>query len=385
MIIKKRFGPKSFVSYLGLKDVYSVGPKPRKKQQVSTGYLYKPIPSERRAYEQQQATSSGHSGPWKKFYGGPKDLRAHKLTWTAKEPPPVYTSLDHLNEHWGRDRRGGILRQQAQQLILDEYNNRVDEARARFEHERGAQENARNAARAERRAGIRRGIRVAGRVAARRELEVRAQANRLLHMTANIKNIQRIQRWARKIAWREDWKKKLLEQGNMPIGVDRATVNYIRNMMMTMDDKSLKEWIRELATTQERFDTQNSDFLAWVKTNQAQPEAPETADASADPNTDPNLWEQLGKLFNTPSGKAPASALPKQTPDKTDTSKQLFHVDDGGGKDPLAAQQQHGGSPFEQDQIEAERVKTAEKKRQKRESSKKADERRISLLTKKLI
>ena len=100
---------------------------------------------------------SGHSGPWKKFYGGPKDLRAHKLTWTAKEPPPVYTSLDHLNEHWGRDRRGGILRQQAQQLILDEYNNRLDEARARFEHERGAQENARNAARqardAQRRAG----------------------------------------------------------------------------------------------------------------------------------------------------------------------------------------------------------------------------------------
>ena len=381
MIIKKRFGPKSFVSYLGLKDVYSVGPKPRKKQQVSTGYLYKPIPSERRAYDQQQATSSGHSGPWKKFYGGPKDLRAHKLTWTAKEPPPVYTSLDHLNEHWGRDRRGGILRQQAQQLILDEYNNRVDEARARFEHERGAQENARNAARAERRAGIRRGIRVAGRVAARRELEVRAQANRLLHMTANIKNIQRIQRWARKIAWREDWKKKLVEQGNMPIGVDRATVNYIRNMLMTMDDKSLKEWIRELATTQERFDTQNSDFLAWVKTNQAQSEAPETADAS----TDNNLLGFLGQMFASPSGKAPASALPKQTPDKTDTSKQLFHVDDGGGKDPLAAQQQHGGSPFEQDQIEAERVKTAEKKREKREASKKADERRISLLTKRLI
>ena len=385
MIIKKRFGPKGFVSYLGLKDVYSIGTKPRKKQQVlgrgSTGYLYKPIPSERRANEQQQATSSGHSGPWKKFYGGPKDLRAHKLTWTAKEPPPVYTSLDHLNEHWGRDRRGGILRQQAQQLILDEYNNRLDEARARFEHERGAQENARNAARAERRAGIRRGIRVAGRVAARRELEVRAQANRLLHMTANIKNIQRIQRWARKIAWREDWKKKLLEQGNMPIGVDRATVNYIRNVMMTTDDKSLKEWIRELATTQERFDTQNSDFLAWVKTNQAQSEAPETADAS----TDNNLLGFLGQMFASPSGKAPASALPKQTPDKTDTSKQLFHVDDGGGKDPLAAQQQHGGSPFEQDQIEAERVKTAEKKREKREASKKADERRISLLTKRLI
>ena len=233
MIIKKRFGPKSFVSYLGLKDVYSVGSKPRKKQQVlgrgSTGYLYKPIPSERRAYEQQQATSVGHSGPWKKNYGGPKDLRAHKLTWTAKEPPPVYTSLDHLNEHWGRDRRGGILRQQAQQLILDEYNNRVDEARARFEHERGAQENARNVARqardAQRRADIRRSVRSAG----RQQRAAKAKADRLLHMTNNTKQIERIQRWARKIAWREDWKKKLLAQGNMPIGVDRATVNHIRN------------------------------------------------------------------------------------------------------------------------------------------------------------
>ena len=102
-------------------------------------------------------------------------------------------------------------------------------------------------------------------------------------MTQNADKIQKIQRWARKIAWREDWKKKLLEQGNMPLGVDSATVNYIRNVMMTMDDKSLKEWIRQLATTQERLDNQNSDFFAWVKTNQAQPEAPETADASKAP------------------------------------------------------------------------------------------------------
>ena len=84
-------------------------------------------------------------------------------------------------------------------------------------------------------------------------------------MTNNTKQIERIQRWARKIAWREDWKKQLLEQGNMPIGVDRATVNYIRNMMMTMDDKSLKEWIRQLATNQERLDNQNSDFFCMGK------------------------------------------------------------------------------------------------------------------------
>ena len=34
IIIKKRFGPRNFVQYLHLKDVYSVGPKHRKKQQV---------------------------------------------------------------------------------------------------------------------------------------------------------------------------------------------------------------------------------------------------------------------------------------------------------------------------------------------------------------
>ena len=34
LIIKKRFGPRNFVQYLHLKDVYSEGPKPRKKQQV---------------------------------------------------------------------------------------------------------------------------------------------------------------------------------------------------------------------------------------------------------------------------------------------------------------------------------------------------------------
>ena len=34
VISKKRFGPRNFVQYLHLKDVYSVGPKPRKKQQV---------------------------------------------------------------------------------------------------------------------------------------------------------------------------------------------------------------------------------------------------------------------------------------------------------------------------------------------------------------
>ena len=33
----------------------------------------------------------------------------------------------------------------------------------------------------------------------------------------------------------------------MPIGVDRETVNYIRNILLTNDDKSSKQWIKDLA------------------------------------------------------------------------------------------------------------------------------------------
>ena len=57
-------------------------------------------------------------------------------------------------------------------------------------------------------------------------------------------------------------------------------------------------------------------IFAWVKTNQPQPEAPETADAS----TDNNLLGFIGQMFTSPGGKAPASALSHQTPDKADTS-----------------------------------------------------------------
>ena len=45
LIIKKRFGPRNFVQYLHLKDVYTVGPKAKKEQQVyvkgGSGYIYK--------------------------------------------------------------------------------------------------------------------------------------------------------------------------------------------------------------------------------------------------------------------------------------------------------------------------------------------------------
>ena len=60
------------------------------------------------------------------------------ITWTAKAPP-IATSFDHLNEHWGRDRRGATLREEAQQKERDAYNHRIDEARNRFEVGRAAQ------------------------------------------------------------------------------------------------------------------------------------------------------------------------------------------------------------------------------------------------------
>ena len=34
IIIKKRFGPRNFVQQLGFKDVYTIGPKKKKTQQV---------------------------------------------------------------------------------------------------------------------------------------------------------------------------------------------------------------------------------------------------------------------------------------------------------------------------------------------------------------
>ena len=56
MIIKKRFGPRSFVQYLGLKDTYSIGTKSKKKKQEflkgGPGYVNKQPRSEKRVYEQ---------------------------------------------------------------------------------------------------------------------------------------------------------------------------------------------------------------------------------------------------------------------------------------------------------------------------------------------
>ena len=77
LIIKKRFGPRNFVQYLHLKDVYSVGTKAKKEQQVyvkgGTGYIYKQTPDEKAAYDSQQAINTTRQGSLTPhFYGGPQ-------------------------------------------------------------------------------------------------------------------------------------------------------------------------------------------------------------------------------------------------------------------------------------------------------------------------
>jgi len=102
--IWKRFGPKSAYQYLHLDGVYTVGTSAKKKQQVylkgGSGYIYKQDPGEKKKLDNQQLINVGHSGTWKKFYGGAKDTRGFR--WTAKATPPVRTSFDHFVDNWDR-------------------------------------------------------------------------------------------------------------------------------------------------------------------------------------------------------------------------------------------------------------------------------------------
>ena len=66
LIIQKRFGPRNFVQYLGLKEVHTVGTKAKKEQQVfvkgGTGYIYKQSPEEKTAYDSQQSINTTRHG-----------------------------------------------------------------------------------------------------------------------------------------------------------------------------------------------------------------------------------------------------------------------------------------------------------------------------------
>ena len=95
MQTKKRFGPRSFMAYSHLNDVYSIGTKPRKQQQVflkgGVGYVYKTKPSEKKAIDTQRAYSVAQPGPWKHFYGGNKNADVRSFRWSAKELPRIST------------------------------------------------------------------------------------------------------------------------------------------------------------------------------------------------------------------------------------------------------------------------------------------------------
>ena len=99
----KRFGPRSAFQDLHLPGVYTVGTKAKKKQDVflkgGSGYIYKQAPEEKKRLENQQLNNVGHSGAWKKFYGGTKDTRSFR--WSAKAPNPMSTSFDHFVDNWG--------------------------------------------------------------------------------------------------------------------------------------------------------------------------------------------------------------------------------------------------------------------------------------------
>ena len=108
IIIKKRFGPRNFVQYLHLKDVYSVGPKPRKKQQVyiknPQDYIIPQSTVNSVLHDMQQGETVENKGASKhfaKYYGGTGDSRS--FVWTAIPRPPVATSMDRLGDDFDRN------------------------------------------------------------------------------------------------------------------------------------------------------------------------------------------------------------------------------------------------------------------------------------------
>ena len=95
MIIKKRFGKRNFVQYLGLKnDDYALVPKKKKKQKVyipGVNVIYRNDPGSQAELEAQQLANSIRFIPHKY-----EDTRAYR--YTAKTLPPVVHSSDRMAE-----------------------------------------------------------------------------------------------------------------------------------------------------------------------------------------------------------------------------------------------------------------------------------------------
>ena len=127
---------RSAFQYLNLDGVYSVGTKAKKKQQVflkgGNGYIYKQDPGEKKKLDNQQLNNVGHSGAWKKFYGGPKDTRGFR--WSAKAMPPVRTSFDHFVDNWDRGIHSYTTAREAAAVANQEY---LDRQRAAHDYQLG--------------------------------------------------------------------------------------------------------------------------------------------------------------------------------------------------------------------------------------------------------
>ena len=122
------------MQYLHLKDVYTVGTKVKKEQQVfvkgGTGYVYKQAPDDKAAYDSQQAINTTRQGSLvPHFYGGNQDNRGFR--WSAKPPPPVRVSFDTIMEDWDRTHVASQARVQAAQAHRLGEMLRVDAERAK--------------------------------------------------------------------------------------------------------------------------------------------------------------------------------------------------------------------------------------------------------------
>ena len=107
IIIKKRFGPRNFVQQLGFKDVYTIGSKKKKAQQVTfdnpQDYILPQSDINDFTRDMQQSYNTAQKGSSKTFanyYGGTGDTRG--FIHTAKPLPPVPTSMDRLTEDYDR-------------------------------------------------------------------------------------------------------------------------------------------------------------------------------------------------------------------------------------------------------------------------------------------
>ena len=263
MQIKKRFGPRSFVDYLHLNDVYSIGTKPRKQQQVflkgGVGYVYKTKPSEKQAIDTQKTYSLNQPGPWKHFYGGNRSADVRSFRWSAKEPPKVSTGGDPLIENW-----------------WGEHYKQVANVRARNEAAAVRQANldAADAFRdnyyANRRAvilqrdNVKFQLNLLNEVRAAQEIADRAAQAGIDAQVLAEKLLQRkaLSMWRNKRLKNHVDKLIALRKLGLPEGVDPNAVLFIMEKGLTLDGADLKLWVDKIADKVDYLENRQNEFFS---------------------------------------------------------------------------------------------------------------------------